>query len=495
MDAETPSATLTRDLGLFDSTMLVAGSMIGSGIFIVSSSMSREVGSSGWLMLSWVITGVLTLAAALSYGELAAMMPRAGGQYVYLHQAYSPLCGFLYGWTLFLVIQTGTIAAVAIGFARYLGVLWPRISESAYIVPPLHVLPHYAISLSTAQLAGIVVILILTWSNTRGIQYGKLIQNFFTVIKIGSLLAVIAFGCFAGWNWQTLRANFAHPWKPASLTEIAPGLGIDSVFGMIVALCVAQTGSLFSSDAWNNITFTAGEVKNPKRNVPLSLFLGTTIVIVLYLLANFAYLVVLPFNQVQHAPSDRVAAAMLAAIYPAIGGSLMAVAIMISCFGCINALVLSGARAYYAMACDRLFFQRLSKLNRAHVPGPSLTVQAIWAVALLSVRTYDPASRAFGNLYSDLLDYVISANLIFYVLTIGAVFLLRKRTPEAPRPYKTVGYPVVPALYMIGATFLLVILFFYRPATTFPGLLLVIIGLPVYWLFRRGRPALSKAAV
>ncbi len=480
------SNTLTRGLGLFDSTMLVAGSMIGSGIFIVSSSMARQVGSAGWLLVSWVITGVLTLAAALSYGELAAMMPRAGGQYVYLHEAYSPLCGFLYGWTLFLVIQTGTIAAVAIGFARYLGTLWPLISETRYIVPPLHILPQYAVSLSTAQLLGILIIVILTWTNAQGIQYGKLIQNFFTCIKIGSLIAVIVLGFFVGWNSKAVFGNFSHPFTPNGLIEIAPGLTLYSVFGLIVALCVVQTGSLFAADAWNNITFTAGEVKNPRRNVPLSLFLGTVIVIGLYLLANSAYLVVLPLTAIQTAPSDRVAGAMLQAIYPTLGGAFIAVAIMISGFGCINALVLSGARAYYAMACDKLFFGRLSRLNRAHVPGASLTLQAGWAIVLVLVRTYNPATQKFGNLFSDLLDYVISAALIFYILTIGGVFLLRKRLPNAPRPYKAFGYPTVPALYIVSATFLLAILFIYRPATTFPGLAIVLIGVPVYFAFRHG---------
>ena len=329
------------------------------------------------------------------------------------------------------------------------------------------------------------MILVLTWTNAQGIQYGKLIQNFFTVIKIGSLLAVIAFGCFVGWNVETVRGNFSHPWTPNGLIEISPGLTLYSVFGIIVALCVVQSGSLFSADAWNNITFTAGEVKNPRRNVPLSLFLGTVIVIGLYLLANFAYLVVLPISQVQHAPSDRVAGAMLHAVYPTFGGVFIAVAIMISCFGCINGLVLSGARAYYAMACDKLFFRSLSKLNRAHVPGASLALQAVWSIVLVVTRTYNPATGKFGNLYSDLLDYVISAALMFYVLTILGVFVLRKRQPLAPRPYKAFGYPVVPALYIAAASFLLVVLFIYRPSTTFPGLVIVLIGVPVYYLFRR----------
>ena len=297
---QTAKLELTRTLGLFDSTMLVAGSMIGSGIFIVSAEMSRNVGSPGWLLASWVITGILTLTAALSYGELAAMMPRAGGQYVYLREAFSPMWGFLYGWTLFGVIQTGTIAAVGVAFARYLGVLWPAISESHYLVAPIHLSAGYAVSLSTAQLVGILVILFLTYTNTLGIQYGKRVQNVFTVAKIGSLLGLIGLGLFLGWNRQAVAGNFGNAWTPRGFTPIAPGLTPETSFGLLVALCVAQTGSLFSADAWNNITFTAGEVRTPRRNVPLSLALGTAIVIGLYLLANVAYLVVLPFEQVQY---------------------------------------------------------------------------------------------------------------------------------------------------------------------------------------------------
>ena len=475
---------LERGLGLFDSTMLVAGSMIGSGIFIVSSEMSRQIGSAGWLLGSWLLTGILTVAAALSYGELAAMMPRAGGQYVYLRESFSPLWGFLYGWTLFLVIQTGTIAAVGIGFARYLGTLWEPVSESHYIISPIHILSHYAVSLSTAQLVAIVVIAFLTGNNLMGIRYGKAVQNLFTCAKLGALFGVIVLGIFVGWNATSVHANFSHFWTAQGVMPIAPGLSAVTAFGLIVAICVSQTGSLFSADAWNNITFTAGEVRNPRRNVPLSLFFGASLVIGLYMLANVAYLVVLPLSSIQHAPSDRVAGAMLNEVFPAIGSAAMAVVIMISSFGCINGLVLSGARAYYAMACDGLFFRTAAKLNKAHVPGPALWLQFGWSVVLVIARTHDPATGVFGNLYSNLLDYVISAALIFYILTIAGVFVLRKTRPEAERPYRAFGYPVVPALYILGAFAILLVLFVYRPATTFPGLLIAVLGVPVYYLFR-----------
>jgi APA family basic amino acid/polyamine antiporter len=479
-----------RGLGLYDSTMVVAGSMIGSGIFIVSAEMSRQLGSSGWLILAWVITGLLTLAGALSYGELASMMPNAGGQYVYLRESFSPMWGFLFGWTLFLVVQTGTIAAVAIAFARFTGVLWPGIGESNYIVAPIRVGTGYAISLSTAQLSGILVIAFLTWLNTRGLQYGKLVQNVFTTAKLGSLFAVIVVGVLLGWRSDVVHANFSDLWHVTGVVDIAPGLTAATVFGLFVALGVSQTGSLFSADAWNNITYTAGEVKDPKRNIPLSLFLGTAIVIGLYLLVNLAYLVTMPLAAIQHAPSDRVATAMLQTIFPGMGVLLVAIAIMISTFGCINGLVFAGARAYYAMAQDGLFFQQAAKLSSARVPAWALTVQGIWAAFLVLPRTYNPATNTYGNLYSNLLEYVISAELIFYILTIAAVFRLRSARPDADRPYKAFGYPFIPALYIAGATAILIVLFLYRPATTWPGLGIVLLGLPVYAALRK--PATSK---
>jgi APA family basic amino acid/polyamine antiporter len=484
------SAGLKESLGLFDSTMIVAGSMIGAGIFIVSADMARQVGSAGWLLASWIITGLLTIAAALSYGELAAMMPRAGGQYVYLREAWSPFCGFLYGWTLFMVIETGTVAAVGVGFARYLGILWPRISENAYLIPPIHVTSNYAVSLSTAQLIGVSLIALLTWSNARGIDYGKLVQNTFTSAKIAALLGVIAVG-IVGWSMAD-KSNFVDLWRPQGFTPVAPGITPETLFGLVAALCIAQVGSLFSADGWNNITFTAGEVKNPRRNVPLSLALGTCIVIALYVGANFAYVAVLSLEKIQHAPSDRVAAAMVEAVFPSVGAVLMAVVIMISGLGCMNGLLLSGARAYFAMARDGLFFRGAGVVNRARVPGMSLAMQGAWAAFLVLVRTYNPSTGAFGNLYSNLLDYVVSADLIFYILTIAAVFRLRRIRPEAERPYRTWGYPVVPAIYILTAALILAMLFVYRPATTFPGLVIVLTGVPVYFAFRRSSAGLRR---
>ena len=480
-----PHRELNRSLGLFDSTMIVAGSMIGSAIYIVAGETAREVGSSGWMLLSWVLAGVLTMAASLSYGELAAMMPRAGGQYVYLREAYSPLWGFLYGWTLFLVIQTGTIAATSVGFSRYLGVLWPQIAESNYIIRPIHILPTYALSLSTAQLVALLVIVLFTWTNMQGLKYGKGVQNVFTSVKIGSLVGMIGIAVLIGWKASVVKANFSHAWTPQGFTLPAHGPSPTTAFGMLIAMCTAQIGALYAADAWNNITFTAGEVRNPTRNVPLSLALGTVLVMGLYFCANFAYVVVLPLAEIQHAPSDRVGATMLHAIFPSFGAVLIAVAIMIAASGCMNGMILSGARAYYAMSLDGLFFKRASVLNRANVPSAALMMQALWAAVLMMVRTYQPTTGTYGNLYSNLLDYVISAALIFYILTIAAVFRLRKIRPNAERPYRAFGYPVVPLLYIICAGIILSVLFVYRPATTIPGLVIVLIGVPVYFLFKK----------
>ena len=476
-----------RELGLYDSTMVVAGSMIGSGIYIVSAAMARELGSAGWLLAAWVITGVLTITAALSYGELAAMMPHAGGQYVYLREAYSPLWGFLYGWTLFTVIQTGTIAAVSVAFGRFLGILVPSVAEDNYLIPPIHLSTGYAVSLSTAQLVGIVLIVLLTWTNTRGLKYGKVIQNVFTTTKTGTLIALVAAGIFIGRNAAALSTNFGDLWTPRGFEPIAPGVTALSAFGLFVGLCVAQTGSLFSADAWNNITFTAGEVKNPRRDIPLSLAFGTILVISLYLLANVAYLVTLPLEAIQHAPADRVATATVNAIAPGLGAAIMAVAILISTFGCNNGLILAGARAYYAMACDGLFFRRAGTLNEARVPAWGLVLQCVWASLLVIPRTFDPSTGQYGNLYGNLLDYIISAALLFYILTIAAVFRLRRTRPDVPRPYRTFGYPIIPALYIVAAAVILVVLLIYRPATTWPGFVIVLLGIPFYAFLRRSR--------
>ena len=476
----------TRGLGLYDSTMVVAGSMVGSGIFIVSAEMARYLGSAGWLLVAWLVTGLMTVTGALSYGELASMMPRAGGQYVYLREAFSPLWGFLYGWTLLLVIQTGTIAAVGVGFARFLGVFVPSISETNYIIEPIHVTSGYALSLSTAQLVAIVLIVLLTWTNTRGLQYGKIIQNIFTTTKMAALFGLIVVGLLLGWSATAVHANFgANLWTPQNLTPVSAGLTAATMFGLFAAICVSQTGSLFAADAWNNITFTAGEVKNPKRNIPLSLAMGTGLVILLYTLANVAYLVTLRFEEIQHAPADRVATATLQAIFPGRGAAIMAVLIMISTFGCMNGLILAGARACYAMARDKLFFRRAHSLNAAKVPAWALVIEGAWAVFLVLPRTCDASTQTYGNLYSNLLDYIVSAALLFYVLTVAGLFRLRFTRPDAERPYRAFGYPVIPALYMIGAAVILVVLLIYKPSSTWPGLVIVLIGLPVYWMFKR----------
>jgi APA family basic amino acid/polyamine antiporter len=475
-----------RGLGLFDATMVVVGSMIGSGIFIVPATMARELGSPGCLLVAWLITAILTVSAALSYGELAAMMPRAGGQYLYLREAFSPLLGFLYGWTLFLVIQTGLIAAVAVAFSRFAGVFLPSISEKNYLLSPFHLTPGYAVSLSSAQLLSVLMIVVLTATNICGLRYGKFVQNLFTVTKTGALLGLIGVGLALGWNADAVSANFSDLWTPrGKLSDLGGGLTAATAFGLFVALCVSQTGSLFSSDAWNNVTFTAGEVQHPRRNLPLSLALGTSSVLLLYILANLAYLVTLPFADIQQAENDRVATVMLARIFPSLGVPLMAAAIMISTFGCNNGLILAGARAYYAMARDGLFFARAGQLNAARVPAWGLIVQGTWAALLVLPRTYNVQEKTYGNLYSDLLDYIVSAALLFYVLTIAGVYRLRATRPDAERPYRAFGYPLIPALYLAGATTLVAVLVVYRPMTTWPGMAIVLLGLPVYFVWKR----------
>jgi APA family basic amino acid/polyamine antiporter len=499
----TSEGGLLRELGLLDSTMIVAGSMIGSGIFIVSADIARQVGSAGWLLMVWIATGLLTVAAALSYGELAAMMPKAGGQYVYLRESYSPLWGFLYGWTLFLVIQTGTIAAVAVAFARFLGVLFPAISPTAWIVPPIDLSDSYAVSLSWQQLVAILLVVFLTFLNTRGLKVGKWIQNIFTSTKTLSLVALILLGILVGRNGAAVAANFGAAWTPHDVVTIpsqvpwAPAVSAASgAFGLLIAFCVAQVGSLFSADAWNNITFTAGEVKNPRRNVPLSLALGTGLVITLYVLANVAYLCTLTLTEIQNAPDDRVGTAALAQMFGPAAAGIMAVAIIISTFGCNNGLVLAGARVYYAMARDGLFFRATGRLNDHHVPARGLLLQCLWASLLVLPRTrlYDAGALRldaatgqplYGNLYSNLLDYVVFSVLIFYVLTLGGLFVLRRKRPAAERPYRAFGYPLVPALYIAAAVVILAVLLVYRTDTTWPGLLIVLTGIPVYLVWRR----------
>lgn len=478
-----------KALGLFDSIMIVAGIMVGSGIFIVSAEIARQVGSSGWLLVAWAITGVLTVAGALSYGELAAMMPTAGGMYVYLREAFSPLLGFLYGWTLLTVIQTGTIAAVAIAFARFSSVLIPFISETNYLVAPVRVLRGYAFSLSTAQALALAVILLACIVNINGVQWGKLVQNIFTVAKLIGMVALLGLGTFAFVrNPSVLHANLAAAWQPHSISLIH-NLDVTTAFGMLVALCVSQTGSLFSADSWHDITFVAGEVRNPKRNLPLALGLGTSLIIVFYLLCNLCYLAVLPLSAVQAAPGDRVATLVVDTVLPGVGKLAMGLLIMVSTFGTVNALTLAGGRACFAMAQDGLFFRRAGKLNRARVPGWALALQCFWSLLLVLPRTYDPATKTYGNLYSNLLDYVISAALIFYILTVAGLFRLRHTRPDAPRPYRCWGYPWLPALYILGASVVLIILFAYRTSTTWPGLLIILSGVPIYLLLRRNNLA------
>jgi APA family basic amino acid/polyamine antiporter len=497
-----------RAIGLFDGTMIVVGSMIGSGIFIVAADISRETGSAGGLLLTWILTGLLTISAALSYGELAAMFPHAGGQYVYLREAYSPLWGFLYGWTLFLVIQTGTIAAVAIGFARYLGVLLPSISPTTWIVPPIALGSKYAISLSVQQLVGVLMILFITFLNTLGVRLGKLIQNIFTSAKTLSLIGLIFLGVFVGKNATAITDNFSHFWAARGAQPIEPGAtflrglvptitAASGAFGLLVAYGVAQVGSLFSADAWNNIGFTAAEVKNPKRDVALSMAFGTIIVVTLYCLANLAYLMTLPLAQIQNAADDRVASAALNAIFGPVGAAIMAAAIIISTFGCNNGLILAGARVSYAMARDGLFFRSTGNLNGKGVPGSALVYQGTWITVLILLRTrhVDAAGMVtYGNLYSDLLDYVVFSVLIFYVLTIAGIFVLRAKRPEAERPYQAFGYPFVPLLYIVAAIAIMFVLLLYRTQTTWPGLVIVLLGVPVYllWSSRTARAANAK---
>ncbi len=470
-------------MGLFSATAIVMGSMIGSGIFIVSADMSRTMGSPALLIGAWLLTAVMTLIGALSYGELAAMMPKAGGQYVYLREALGPIWGFLYGWTLFLVIQTGTIAAVGVAFGKFLGVFFPSISAGNWV---LHV-GSGNIGLNTANLVAIGVITLLTVLNTFGVKLGAAVQNVFTSAKVLALMAVVGVGLVAK-NSTAMAANFGPSfwtlgwWKfhgaldPRTHTEDMSRAGFGGIFlNVAIVLSIVQVGSLFSSDAWNNVTFTAGEIKNPKRNLPLSLAIGTGVVLLLYILCNFVYLSVLPLTSIQNAPQDRVATAVMEAAFGSIGAKLMAGAILVSTFGCVNGMLLAGARVYYAMSRDGLFFAGVGKLSaKSGVPVNSLWVQWGWTCLLC-------LSGSYGNL----LDYVIFAVLIFYILTIVGLFVLRRTQPDTPRPYRAFGYPVLPALYIVLAGWISVVLLRYKPQYTWPGLILVALGVPVYLLWKR----------
>lgn len=489
-----------KGLGLLSSTTIVMGSMIGAGIFIVSADIARMVDSPALLIGAWVVTAVMTLIAALSYAELAAMMPKAGGQYVYLRESLGPLWGFLYGWTLFLVIQTGTVAAVAVGFAKFLGVFFPSISSSNWLLHIVHIptiqigpvlLGNLNVGVSTQNLVAVVVVLALSVINIFGIRTGALVQNLFTIAKITAVLALVCLGAILGRNSAAISANFLHFWNNAGWNArhaIQVGATGSTVFvGSITILAVAQVGSLFSADAWNNITFTAGEVKNPSRNLPLSLIFGAGGVLLLYLIANFVYLLALPLHGdpagttivqrgIQFASEDRVATAVMQQIFGPIGAELMAITVLISTIGCANGMLLSGARVYYAMAKDGLFFKAVGQLSsRYRTPAISLVLQGLWTSLL-----------CISGSYGQLLDYIVFAVLVFYILTIAGLFILRRTRPDLPRPYRALGYPWLPGFYVALALFIEVVLLLYKPQYTWPGLVIVLLGIPVYLLWSRG---------
>ncbi len=503
-----PEPELVKGLGLTSATTLVVGSMIGSGIFIVSAEIAREVNSPALLIAAWLVTGFMTITGALAYGELAAMMPRAGGQYVFLHESLGPLWGFLYGWTFFLVIQTGTIAAVGVAFGKFLGFFFPSISSAHWLLhfwkaPPIHIGPmvlgNMDVGLNTQNLAAILMVVFLSVLNIFGIKTGALVQNIFTTAKVAALFGLVVVGFAIGRNREAVAANFTDFWRNAGLGAqhlIQVGTGGPMVLvGTIAILAVAQTGSLFSADAWNNVTFTAAEVRNPRRNLPLALALGTGLVIVLYVLTNLVYLSVLPLagdpngptvlaRGIQYATEDRVGTAAMQVVFHHVGGALMAVAILISTFGCNNGLILAGARVYYAMAKDGLFFRSVGKVHpRYHTPAVSLMVQMVWTCVL-----------CLSGSYGQLLDYIIFAVLIFYILTIAGLFVLRRTRPHADRPYKAIGYPVLPAIYIIVAIYIDLVLLRYKPQYTWPGLIIVLIGIPVYFAWTR-RASVGKTTL
>lgn len=482
---------MKRSLNLLDTTLLVAGSMIGSGIFIVSSDMSRSLGSAGWLLVAWILSGVITLFAALSYGELAGMMPQAGGQFVYLKKAFGDLTAFVYGWTVFLVIQTGVIAAVAVAFAKFTGVFIPFFEEGNVI------LPLGSLKITSAQLLAIFIIALLTYINSRGIENGKAIQRIFTSAKLIALFTLIIVGIYYGFHSDVFSNNMSNAWDAKKDIAVFK----DQVFinqfsedlsGMAIAtaLGVAMIGSLFSSDAWNNVTFIAGEVENPKKNIPLGLFFGVSIVTVIYVLANVAYLCLLPVQGsavpgssvleqgMMYAQKDRVGAAALFTIFGDVAKYMMAALIMVSTFGCNNGLILSGSRLFQSMAKEGLFFKSAAKLNKFQVPSNALIFQGIWASVL-----------CLSGSYGDLLDYCTFSSLIFYIITIAGLFVLRKKMPDAERPYKAFGYPVIPALYIIITSLICIDLLVYKTFNTGMGLLIIALGVPVYFLFKRNKDA------
>jgi len=496
----TAQPEFVKALTLTDATMLVAGSMIGSGIFLVSADIARGVQSPLWLIAAWVLSGIMTLLGALAYGELAAMYPRAGGQYIFLRESMGSLMGFLYGWTLFVVIQTGTIAAVAVAFGRFLGVLWPAITPERFTWFPRadfciaalgckDAATTIQLGLTPQRLVALATIWVLTWVNLRGVREGKIVQTTLGVVKIGALALLILLGLTVGRNATAIAANF-------SAGNFTAGPGITGTF--VLAFGAAMVGSLFASDAWNNVTFAAAEVKNPQRNLPRALIFGTGLVSLLYILANFAYLSVLPLHGspdgatvlargIQYATQDRVGTAAAEMIFGASAATIMAVAILISTFGCNNGLILAGARVYWAMAKDRLFFQRAGRLNKHSVPAAALIVQSIWTSLLCLTGTY-----------GQLLDFVIFAALLFYVATTVGLFILRRKLPDANRPYRAIGYPVLPALYVVLASVVAIILLIADKTRTqaISGLVLVLLGVPVFLAWRRadgGRASSTRA--
>ena len=460
-------------LRLFDATMIVAGSMIGSGIFIVSADITRNVGSAGWLLLVWLLTGFMTLIAALSYGELSAMFPKAGGQYVYLKEAYNPLTGFVYGWSFFAVIQTGTIAAVGVAFSKFAAYLIPSLSETNFLLKISTGINEKGnptfFTVSAAQIVAILLIAFLTWTNTKGLKGGKWIQNIFTSTKLISLLGLIIAGIifFKPEIWNT---NWTDAFSIKKLSENGKTEQIIGA-GILGAIAASMVGSIFSSDAWNNVTFIAGEIQNPKRNIGLSLFLGTFIVTLIYVCANLMYIAVLPLHDVAFAPQERVAVAAANSMFGHIGTYVIAVMIMVSTFGCNNGLILAGARVYYSMGKDELFFKKAATLNKNAVPAWALWSQFVVASLL-----------CLSGKYGDLLDMISFVVVIFYVLTIFGIFILRKKKPYADRPYKAFGYPVLPALYIVMGISFCILLIIYKPGFTWPGLIIALLGIPIYYL-------------
>ncbi len=486
------ASSLLRALGPIDATMIVMGSMIGSGIFITSAESARLIGAPGWLLLAWAVAGLMTITGALCCSELATMMPRAGGVYVFFREAYGSSIGFLYGWTLFLVIQTGTIAAVAIAFAKFLGVFSGAIASDNYLVAPLSLGGGYAISLSTEQLVAIALIALLTWTNTRGLELGKLVQNTFTFAKTAALAGVVVIGLSLGWNVISAARtaswwdSWANGWSP----QIAqPGFRFVGGLALILLFGKSMVGPLFAQTAWTNVTFVGSEVRDPERNLVRALLFGCGTVVILYLLANVSYLALLSFPEIQQAPQNRVAVAAMKAVFGNPGAMCMAAAIMVSTFGCDNGLILSGARVYYAMARDHLFFTKVGTTNRYHVPAAALVAQGVWTAFLTLPRTVVTNAAThevtYGNVYNQLLEYIISADLLFYLLMVVALIILRRKKPEAERPYRTWGYPIVPIISILLAGLLIVDLAFLAPATSGIGILIVLTGVPVYFFWRK----------